>query len=131
MVEHKAGAKRAAKSRPGITPPPLDVQERMLDSAAGRDITVCERAEEGLRGSEIRYRRLFEAAQDGILILDFATGRVVDVNPFLTNLLGYSHAELAGKDLWEIHPDEDISAIRVSFADLQTQGVIRYDDLPL
>jgi len=131
MVEHKAVANRGAKSRPGITPRPLDVQERMLDSAAGRDMTECKRAEEGLRGSEIRYRRLFEAAQDGILILDFATGRVVDVNPFLTNLLGYSHAELVGKDLWEIGPGEDISASRVSFADLQTQGIIRYDDLPL
>ena len=103
----------------------------MLGSTANRDITVRKRAEQGLRGSEIRYRRLFEAAQDGILILDFATGKVLDVNPFLTNLLGYSHAELVGKELWEIGTVKDISASRLSFADLQTKGIIRYDDLPL
>jgi two-component system, cell cycle sensor histidine kinase and response regulator CckA len=103
----------------------------MLGSTANRDITVRKRAEEGLRGSEIRYRRLFESAQDGILILDFATGKVLDVNPFLTNLLGYSHAELVGKELWEIGTVKDISASRLNFADLQTKGIIRYDDLPL
>jgi PAS domain S-box-containing protein len=129
MIEHKVGRKDGGEIPAG--PAPVDVQERLLDSAAVRDMTVCKRAEDGLRGSEIRYRRLFEAAQDGILILDFATGQVVDVNPFLTNLLGYSHAELVGKDLWEIGPGEDISASRVSFADLQTKGIIRYDDLPL
>jgi PAS domain S-box-containing protein len=89
------------------------------------------RAQDGLRGSEIRCRRLFEAAQDGILVLDFATGKVLDVDPFLTNLLGYSHAELVGKKLWEIGTVKDISASRLSFADLQTKGIIRYDDLPL
>jgi PAS domain S-box-containing protein len=103
----------------------------MLDSTANRDITLRRRSEEGLRGSEIRYRRLFEAAQDGILILDFATGKVLDVNPFLTNLLGYSHSELVGKELWEIGTVKDISASRLSFADLQTKGIIRYDDLLL
>jgi len=33
--------------------------------------------------SELRYSRLFEAAQDGILILDAQTGAITDVNPFL------------------------------------------------
>src|ERR1700730_11485045 len=131
MVEHELGHKDGREISAGITLGPVEVQEGMLGSTAVRDIEVRKRAKEGLRGSEIRYRRLFEAAQDGILILDFATGRVVDVNPFLTNLLGYSHAELVGKDLWEIGPVKDISASRLSFADLQTKGVIRYDDLPL
>ena len=40
-----------------------------------------------LQASELSYRRLFEAAQDGILILDFASGRITDVNPLLHNLL--------------------------------------------
>jgi PAS domain S-box-containing protein len=92
---------------------------------------VRKRTKEALQASEIRYRRLFEAAQDGILILDFATGQIVDANPFLTNLLGYSHAELVGKDVWEIGPVKDISHSRLSFADLQAKGIIRYDDLPL
>jgi PAS domain-containing protein len=47
-------------------------------------------ADQALRISELSYRRLFEAAQDGILILDAETGRVNDVNPFLIKLLGFS-----------------------------------------
>jgi two-component system cell cycle sensor histidine kinase/response regulator CckA len=131
MVEHKLGHKDAREIPVGISLGPVEVQEGRLVSRAIRDITVRQRAEEALQASEIRYRRLFEAAQDGILILDFATGQVVDVNPFLTNLLGYSHAELVGKDLWEIGAVKDISASRLSFSDLQTKGIIRYDDLPL
>jgi len=131
MVEHKPGHKDEREIPAGISLSPVDVQGGMLVPGAIRDITARKRAEAALQASEIRYRRLFEAAQDGILILDFATGQVVDVNPFLTDLLGYSHAELVGKNLWEIGPVKDIPASRLSFTDLQTKGVIRYDDLPL
>jgi two-component system, cell cycle sensor histidine kinase and response regulator CckA len=131
MVEHKLGHKDGREIPATISVSPAVVQGGMLVPGAIRDIAARKRAKEALQASEIRYRRLFEAAQDGILILDFATGQVVDVNPFLTNLLGYSHAELVGKDLWEIGPVKDISASRLSFADLQTEGIIRYDDLPL
>src|SRR3984893_6852026 len=131
MVEHELGHKDGREIPAGLSRGPVEVLERMQVSRAIRDITGRKRAEEALQASEIRYRRLFEAAQDGILILDFATGRVVDVNPFLTNLLGYSHAELVGKGLWEIGSVKDISASRLSLADLQTKGIIRYDDLPL
>ena len=55
--------------------------------------------QEKLHTSEVRYRRLFETAKDGILLLDADTGRITDVNPFLEDLLGYSHAELIGKAL--------------------------------
>ena len=131
MVEHKLGRKDGREIPAGISLGPVKVQEDMLGSTAIRDITVRKRAEGALQASEIRYRRLFEAAQDGILILDFANGQVLDVNPFLSDLLGYSQAELVGKNLWEIGPVKDISASRIAFADLQTKGVIRYDDLPL
>ena len=84
-----------------------------------------------LQVSELRYRRLFETAQDGILILDGDTGQITDVNPFLLKLLGYSHAELLGQQLWEIGPFKDIAAARASFSELQTTGYVRYEDLPL
>lgn len=86
---------------------------------------------ETLQASETRYRRLFEAAQDGILILDADTGQITDVNPFLTDLLGYAHAELVGKTLWEIGPFKNVQASQVAFAELQSKAYIRYEDLPL
>jgi PAS domain S-box-containing protein len=85
---------------------------------------------EGLRDSEIRYRRLFEAAHDGILLLDVGTGAITDVNPFLTELLGYSHAELLGKTLWEIGLFKDIDASKLAFQELIANRFVRYNDLP-
>jgi len=90
-----------------------------------------EQAEATLQVSETRYRRLFESAQDGILILDAGTGQITDVNPFLVKMLGYTYAELLGRQLWEIGPFKDIAAARAAFSELQSRGYIRYEDLPL
>jgi len=81
--------------------------------------------------SELRYRRLFEAAHDGILILDPATRRIIDVNPCLMDFLGYPREELLGKELFEIGLLKDEAASQAAFRELQTNGSIRYDDLPL
>ena len=83
------------------------------------------------RESELRYRRLFETAQDGILIIDFDSERIIDANPFLTQLLGYPHDELVGKTLWEIGPFSDVVRSKIAFDELKTKGSIRYEDLPL
>jgi PAS domain S-box-containing protein len=84
-----------------------------------------------LKDSEARYRRLFEAAQDGILILDAKTGLITDVNPFLMQLLDYSREEFLGKALWEIGLFKDIEASKAAFQELKSNGYIRYEDLPL
>ncbi len=89
------------------------------------------RADEILQVSEIRYRLLFETAQDGILLLDADTGDIIDVNPFLVNMLGYSHEELLGKKLWEIGLFKDIAVSKTAFLELQGNEYVRYDDLPL
>jgi PAS domain S-box-containing protein len=89
------------------------------------------RTDEALKASEIRYRRLFETAQDGILLLDADTGQILDVNPFLLKMLGYSHKDFLGKKLWEIGPFNDIAASRLRFSELQTKGYVRYEHLPL
>jgi PAS domain S-box-containing protein len=86
---------------------------------------------EALRASEVRYRRLFEAAKDGILILDAKTGMVVDVNPFLVKLLGFPREAFFGKEVWELGFFKDIVANRDNFAELQEKEYIRYDDKPL
>ncbi|MFI5365935.1 MAG: PAS domain S-box protein, partial [Candidatus Binatia bacterium] len=89
------------------------------------------RAEEALRASERRYRRLFETAKDGILILDALTGQIMDVNPFLLQLLGHSSEELLGKRLWEISPFRDVAENKEAFEELQAKAYMRYEHLPL
>jgi len=89
------------------------------------------RAEDALQASEVRYRRLFETAQDGILILDADTGEIDDVNPFLINMLGYVREEMLRKKLWELGAFKDIEASKAAFTELQRAGYVRYEDLPL
>jgi two-component system cell cycle sensor histidine kinase/response regulator CckA len=89
------------------------------------------RAEEALSASEARYRRLFEAAQDGILILDAHSGLIIDVNPFLINLLDSRREEFIGKTLWDIGPFKQIQESKAAFRELQDKQYIRYENLPL
>jgi PAS domain S-box-containing protein len=95
------------------------------------DITDRRESQAAMRASEIRYRRLFEAARDGILILDPTTRKITDANPFMSELLGYPHDELLGKELWEIGLLKDEKASRSAFRQLQKKHFIRYEDLPL
>ena len=103
-----------------------------------RRVAVLDRAslkKEGagtaLLESEKRYRRLFETAKDGILILDAETGTVVDVNPFLLQLLGFSYDAIYGQHIWDLGVFKDIAASKNAFKTLQDNEYIRYDDLPL
>lgn len=95
------------------------------------DITERRRVEEKLRASENRYHRLFETARDGILILDHATRKIIEANPFMVELLGYSRDELLGKELWEIGLVKDEKTSIAAFRALQETGYIRYEHLPL
>ncbi len=88
-------------------------------------------AEYALAVSEVRYRRLFETAQDGILLLDAETGQINEANQFMLDLLGFSLAEIVGKKLWEIGAFKDVAASRAAFRKLQKMGYVRYEDLPL
>ena len=78
---------------------------------------------------ELRYRRLFETAQDGIAILNAQTGKIDDVNPFLLNMLGYSLQEMVNKKFWDIFPFKEVPMAR--FKELQIKKYIRFEDLPL
>lgn len=95
------------------------------------DITSSKHADDNLQVSEIRYRRLFEAAQDGVLLIDPATSKIVDANPFMTQLLGYSHGELVGKELFEIGLLKDEIACQQMVQDLTKTHHVRYENLPL
>jgi PAS domain S-box-containing protein len=95
------------------------------------DVTALKQRDEALKVSETRYRRLFETAQDGILILDADTGQIDDVNPFLMDMLGYAYKDFLGKKLWELGAFKNIEASKVAFTKLQRKGYVRYEDLPL
>ena len=84
-----------------------------------------------LSASELRYRRLFESAHDGILIVDPESSKIVDVNPFLESFLGYSREEFLGKELYEIGLLKDEAASQAAFRELRSSGFIRYENLPL
>ncbi len=92
---------------------------------------VIEKLKTKLEESEARYRRLFETARDGILILNSDTGQITDVNPFLEQLLGYSKKEFLGKKLWEVVAFRNIKTSQKYFKDLQDTGYVRYENLPL
>ncbi len=102
----------------------------LADSFNHMLMTVQQR-ETAARLSAKRYQQLFEHSTDGILILDAESGEVVDVNPCLINLLGYSHEVFLGKQLWEIGLFKDIAGSKEAFIDLQSKGYTRYDNLPL
>ncbi|MGE5458123.1 MAG: PAS domain S-box protein [Methanococcaceae archaeon] len=95
------------------------------------DISENKHSEELVRSSEIRYRRLFKSAQDGILILDAANQEIIDINPSLIKKLGYSSEELLGKQLWEIGIFKNIDEFKNAFIELQKKGSIRMEDMLL
>jgi PAS domain S-box-containing protein len=96
-----------------------------------RDISKRKMMEQALAASEKRYRRLFETAKDGVLILDAQTGKIVDVNPFLVEMLGYTKEQFIEKAIWEIGAFKDVVANKENFLELQKKEYVRYEDLPL
>lgn len=96
-----------------------------------RDITARRASERELHNSEIRYRRLFQTAKDGILILDANSGLITDANSFMAGLIGIDAHELLGKHLHEIGLFTDTEESKRAFRQLQESRYIRYEHLPV
>ena len=96
-----------------------------------KELAEHKKAVECLRASEIRYRRLFEAAKDGVILLDADTGQITDVNPYLIEKLGYSKKEFISKKIWEIGAFKDTDLSKAEFRELQEKGYIHYESMPL
>ena len=79
----------------------------------------------------LRYTRLFETAQDGILILNHPDGAITDANPYIQTLTGYRLEELKGKKLWELGLIQDLMLAHTAHDTLISQGFVRYDDINL
>src|SRR5262245_13576254 len=111
----------------------FDLSESTMSSRMSKKTNALDASSAPQRGmsSEGRYRRLFESARDGILLLDAASRKVTEVNPFMADLLGYSREELLGKQLWEIGLFESPKDNDKAFEQLKKEGDVRFDDLPL
>jgi PAS domain S-box-containing protein len=107
-----------------------NISNKSSDSSNSKESFNLKQPADTLQKPELRYRRLFESAQDGILLLDADTGAITEANPFLTNLLGYSREELVDKQLWEIGAFKDIKTSKAAFQELQQKEYIRYENLP-
>jgi PAS domain S-box-containing protein len=110
---------------------PPDCEHPELILLAIEDVTERRRSEAALSGSELRFRRLFQTAKDGILILEADRGAIIEANPFMCGLLGYEVNDFVGKALWQIGLFEDEDANRAAYEELRANGYIRYDHLPL
>ncbi|MGA3172690.1 MAG: ATP-binding protein [Chthoniobacteraceae bacterium] len=116
-----------AKTRTEQAEARTEQAETRMEQAEAR----TELGEHAMRASELSYRRLFETATDGILILDAGTGRISDVNHSLFELLGFSHEEMVGKTVDELEPLKGIASCEEILGRLREDGCVRYDDVPL
>ena len=108
-----------------------EVENQKVVQCLVRDITQRKQAEEKLTLSETRYRSLFESAKDGILVLDAENGTIVEINPYLTDMLGYSKEKLVQKAIWEVGFFKKIIDNKEKFLKLQKKKFVQYEDLPM
>lgn len=137
VVETATPREREVKRRDGasflLRILPYLTEDKRIDGAVlvVVDIDALKRAEGALRESEVRYHRLFEAAKDGIIILDFESCKITDANPFVLEFLGYRKEELIGMELYQVGLLKDAAASIAAFRTLKEKGFIRYENLPL
>ena len=109
----------------------IEEAETRTEQAETRTDQAEARSELMIRASELSYRRLFETAKDGIMILDGETCRIRDVNPFLTDLLGFSHDEMVGEAVWDLSPFKGLESNQNMLLRLKKDGYVRYEHLQL
>jgi PAS domain S-box-containing protein len=95
------------------------------------DITERRQLEDLLEESEFRYRRLFETASDGIVLLEKKEGHVAHANPAIEKMLGYSQADCLEKKLSDIGVSIDTRDFSETMRDLDREGILNYEDVPL
>ena len=113
---------------------------RQIKRAAGKesiillaieDITERKRLENTLTESEERYRRLFETASDGIVLLEKREGKIASANPAIEKMLGYTKEETVGNKLQDMGVLLDMGDFQTTMQTLSKSGVIYYKDVPV
>jgi PAS domain S-box-containing protein len=95
------------------------------------DITEHRQLELLLADSEKRFRRLFETANDGILLLEKHEGKITHSNPAIMTMLGYPKDELIGSKLYDVGFPNQLGTIQEIMQTLEKDGIIHYKDVPL
>jgi len=130
-IEQAEARTEEAKTRTEHAETRTEQAEMHAEQVVARTEQYEVKSEQAIHSSELNYRRLFEAARDGILIIDPNTRKITDANPFMTDLLGFRTEELVGKELWQIGRPADEEANREAFRILQRDHFVRYENLPL
>jgi len=107
-----------------------DVNARMILLAI-EDITERKGVEALLTESEERFRRLFETASDGIVLLEKDEGKITHANPATEKMLGYTREESIGNKLQDIGISLDLGDFQATMENLNKTGMIKYDDVPI
>ncbi len=102
---------------------------RISGVGAGSILLAFEDITERKRAAEARYRRLFESASDGILIIDASSWTILDINPAIERLLGYNRQELVGQKLWEAEPARETPGVRSALEQIRDQNVVRFEEI--
>lgn len=95
------------------------------------EIAARHSAEVSLKRTEVSYRRLFETAPDGLMLVDAQTGEVFDANPAAVSMFSHDPADVLGKRIWEL-----AGSARTTFGEAMLQesvrrGIVKYDDWEL
>jgi len=93
------------------------------------DITERKQQEDLLTESEERYRRVFETASDGIVLLEKREGKITHVNPASEKMLGYNKKESIGNTLQDIGISLDMEDFQTIMQTLNKNGIINYKDV--
>lgn len=109
IEEYRGGAVFTTSLRPV-----LDQDCLVGFSIVTRDITAQRRSEVGLAESEKRYRSVYEAARDAIIMLDRNDGSVLDCNQAARRLYGYTTEEMLRLSIRDLsdEPERSMEAIR-------------------
>jgi diguanylate cyclase (GGDEF)-like protein/PAS domain S-box-containing protein len=80
-----------------------------------------------LHVSELYYRRLFESAKDGIVLLDLASGNISDVNDSMIHMLGYTRDHYVKKKFLDVLPFRNIPVCQAALANLQSGESVSFE----
>jgi PAS domain S-box-containing protein len=95
------------------------------------DITEHKQLEARLADSEKLFRRLFETASDGIVLLEKSEGKIVLSNSATEKMLGYSTQECIGSKLIDIGVKLDMCNFPELLHTLNTNGILNYKDMTI